>query len=385
MNAGIYIHVPFCHSKCDYCSFVSRPWDDSLAERYWRAVVRELHEFAAGSTREDGSVDTVYFGGGTPSLIPARQIASILETCRTLFRFSADAEISLEANPGTLEGDKLEIYRAIGVNRISLGAQSFSDDELLAIGRIHTAEQIRTSLELLRDRGFRNISLDLMLGLPGQTQAGWIRNLESAVSLAPSHISVYMLELDPKVPLYHSVKRGAVRIPDDDSLADWYLQTLELLDRRGYAQYEISNFAHAGCECRHNLKYWRREPVLAFGVAAHSHDGTARYANVANLAGYLQAVEEARSPREWREEINAGRGLEENLYLGLRLTQGIDWDQIRQAYAPDLVKACEGALKELAELGLVEREGSVVRLTRRGMLLSNEVFQRFVEVHSRET
>ncbi len=382
MNAGIYIHIPFCHSKCNYCSFVSRPWDDSLADRYWRAVVREVGAFAAAEDCDGMAVDTVYFGGGTPSLVPAQQIEAILEACGRIFHFDAGSEISLEANPGTLEEGKLATYRAAGVNRISLGAQSFSDDELAAIGRIHTADQIRSSVRLLRTHGFENISLDLMLGLPGQTLDGWMRNLECAVSLAPSHLSVYMLELDAKVPLYHSVKKGEVRIPGDDLLADWYLRTLDLLDRRGYVQYEISNLARPGCECRHNLKYWRREPVLAFGVAAHSHDGRARYANVANLAVYLQAIEAGESAVAWREAIDAGPCQEEMIFLGLRLTGGVDWGRIREACAPDRAEAWDESFGELAELGLVERQGSVVRLTRRGMLLSNEVFQRFIEVHN---
>jgi len=378
MRIGVYIHVPFCRAKCDYCSFVSIPIEDGMARRYRLAVVRELERFEGGEDSAH-SIDSVYFGGGTPSLLPATDIATILEACRKRFVVLPQCEISLEANPGTLAQEKLALYRSIGVTRISLGAQSFSDRELAEIGRIHTAKQISKSMELLRAGGFQDVNLDLILGLPGQTESQWRTNLEMAVDLKPTHISVYMLEADPKTPLYKRVASGLIRLPDEDAVADWYLQTIDFLDSRGYPQYEISNFALPGCECRHNLKYWRREPVLAFGVAAHSFDGLSRYANVASLSSYLHRVEAGRTAVEWREPLTSGQCLAETMFLGLRLNQGLDWHRIRCAHETDRIADSESSLRDLETLGLLTWEGSVVKLTRRGMLLSNEVFQRFVQ------
>jgi oxygen-independent coproporphyrinogen-3 oxidase len=378
MKIGIYVHIPFCISKCGYCSFVSRPWDELLADRYWRAVAREMNDCVTARTPLADNVDSLFFGGGTPSVLPAEHIASIMEASRRIFAFLPQCEISLEANPGTLTKEKLLIYRSIGVNRISLGAQSFSDAELAAIGRIHGAAQIFESFALLRECGFDNVNLDLILGLPGQTERQWMANLDRAVALRPNHLSVYMLELNPKLPLHRAMQSGECRIPDEDAVADWYLQTLDFLQGHGYAQYEISNFALPGCECRHNLKYWLRESVLAFGVAGHSHDGTARYANVASLEQYLSRLEDGQSPVEWREALGEDREFEETLFLGLRLRSGLDWDAVRKRHLPDRMAACEAVLQEMAAVGLVEWCDSRVRLTRRGMLLSNEVFQQFV-------
>ncbi|MBZ5495858.1 MAG: radical SAM family heme chaperone HemW [Acidobacteriia bacterium] len=377
MSTGIYIHIPFCVSKCSYCCFVSRPWDELLAQRYWRAVVRELEAFGK-SCASNCAVDTVYFGGGTPSLLPAGYVAGILGTCRSIFDVSPECEFSLEANPGTLTAEKLGCYRSLGINRISIGAQSFSDQELAAIGRIHKAGQIGKSCALLKACGFHNLNLDLIIGLPGQTEIQWRASLERAVALAPSHLSLYMLELDPKVPLYDSVAAGRTWMPDEDTVADRYLWAIDFLESRGYPQYEISNFALPGCECRHNLKYWRREPVLAFGVAAHSHDGVARYANVADLSDYLSAVEGGQSPVQWREPADPARDLEETIFLGLRLRRGLDWARVRRNFRTEQLAMCEATLRDMAGAGLLEWHDTVVRLTRRGMLLSNEVFQKFV-------
>ncbi len=378
MNLGIYIHIPFCRSKCRYCSFVSLPDSDALIERYFKALMREICPIRQDAKGTPRRVDTIYFGGGTPSLVPAEHLADLMATCRSTFDVSVDCEISMEANPGTLEAAKLSLYREIGINRVSLGAQSFSADELSIIGRIHNPGQIHDSVELLQTGGLCNFNLDLMLGLPGQTASGWRRNLEEAISLAPSHISVYMLELDPKVPLYRTIGAGACRMPEEDAVADWYLATIEYLATEGFDQYEISNFSRPGCECRHNLKYWRRHPVLAFGVSGHSFDGSSRYANPDDMGDYLDSVEAGRNPSELQIPGSTESEFEETMFLGLRLTSGLDWNTIRMTReAARLVKQ-EASIRDLVELGLLEWQGTRVRLTRRGMLLSNEVFQRFM-------
>jgi len=379
MTTGLYIHIPFCRSKCGYCSFASIPWKEALAERYWRAVVREMEIAVAGQGRAPETVDTIFFGGGTPSLLPAGHIAGILDACRRLFRLDPDCEISLEANPGTLTNEKAQAYRSCGVNRISLGGQSFADEELTAIGRGHTVRQIAESMAMLRSRGPENIGLDLILGLPGQSEHSWFDSLDKTVALAPAHISIYMLELEAESPLYQSVAAGRQTLPEEDSVAGWYLQTIDFLDARDYGQYEISNFCRSGCECRHNLKYWLRQPVLGFGAAAHSFDGGSRSANVADVARYVRAVENGMSPVAWSSVVDAEAEMGEMLYLGLRLNRGLDWEEVRRACRSDRLVDCESALKEMAGIGLVEWQGNRVRLTRRGMLLSNEVFQQFVQ------
>jgi oxygen-independent coproporphyrinogen III oxidase len=379
MKTGIYIHYPFCRAKCAYCSFVSQNWDESLAGRYCRALTAEIEE-CAGDASAPYAVDSVYIGGGTPTLMAPHELRSILETCRRCFDLDSDAEISMEANPGTLSGEKLRVLPEEGINRVSLGAQSFCDAELDAVGRIHDAADIISACTQLRDAGVTNLNLDLMLGLPGQTESQWAASLQSAVGLAPSHLSIYMLELDGKVPLHQSVLAGRCHLPDEESVADWYLQAIDFLAGCGLRQYEISNFAAPGCECRHNLKYWRREPVLGFGVSAHSYDGRSRRANHADLPEYLGAVEAGRSPVLWREALEPVRELEESLFLGLRLSRGLDWEQVCRKFEGKNLAACETPLHELAEAGLIQWQGSTVRLTPRGMLLSNEVFQRFVRL-----
>ena len=377
VDFGVYVHIPFCQTKCTYCSFVIRPWEKEAADRYCDAVVRELEHFFS-SDRSWGRADTIYFGGGTPSLVPESHIGRILATCRRLFDISPDCEISLEANPETITESKIEAYRGLGVNRISIGAQTFEDHELVRLGRSHTSQDIGDSLNLARDHGLANVNLDLLLGLPEQNPQRWRHNLQQLSSLAPSHASLYMLDLDPKVPLYHTIARGVAQLPDDDMVCDAYLEALRELADCGYQQYEISNFAFPGFQCRHNLKYWQREPVLGFGLGSHSFDGQSRYANVSVLGQYLEAVDSGERPVEWLQTVDDGQDLQETLFLGLRLRQGLNWDQIKSRFGPSRTAKYEAVLKTRSDEGLVEWHDPWIRLTTRGMLLSNEVFQEFI-------
>ncbi len=376
MSFGVYIHIPFCRTKCNYCHFVIRPWKPESAVRYHESLLRELETYAEHACPEE--VDSVYFGGGTPSLVPAGYIGELLSTCRRLFRFSDDCEISLEANPGTLTRGKAAAFRDIGINRVSLGAQSFDAGELAAIGRDHSGAQVDESVRLLRSQGIENINIDLMLGLPGQSERFWRQDLERTAALHPAHISVYMLDLDERSPLFHHVSRGRCVLPDDDLICDLYMRTREFFAGCSYEQYEISNFALPGFQCRHNLKYWLREPVLGFGVGSHSFDGRFRFADLSDMNRYLDAVESGRSPVEWRSRVELTQALEETLFLGLRLNRGIDWRRVCRDFASGRLGAYESTLKEMSGRGLLEWQDSVVRLTPRGMLLSNEVFQNFV-------
>jgi len=377
MSIGIYLHVPFCETKCNYCHFVTRPMHDATAVKYCAAIIREIQTFAGRKTDRD-SADTIYFGGGTPSIVPAGQIGRILECCRDLFDVAPDCEITLEANPGSLTSDKVDSYRSAGINRISLGAQSFDDRELASIGRDHTADQTSESMSLLRAAGIQNISLDLMLGLPGQIEAHWQTNLDHVVRLLPDHLSVYLLDLHEKSPLYHSVAKGRHKLPDDDLIADLYLLTLEQLSNSGYDQYEISNFARGGRFSRHNLKYWKRQPVLGFGVGSHSFDGADRYANTSNISEYLRSIEQQGAAVEWRRPLQMPENLEETLFLGLRLNEGLDWCRLRCEYGQERTASFDATLQQMSARGLLDWKGSVVRLTPAGMLLSNEIFSEFV-------
>jgi oxygen-independent coproporphyrinogen III oxidase len=377
VTLGIYFHVPFCQTKCNYCHFISVPFHGATANRYQTALKREL-ELCMDCCADNGDVDSIYFGGGTPSLLPSEYIADVLDCCHRLLPVSADCEISLEANPGTIPSEKATAFQQCGVNRISLGAQSFENGELTSIGRCHTSEMIVQSLSQLRAAGFRNINLDLMLGLPGQTAETWRKNLRIIGQLETPHLSVYMLDLDEQCPLAGMVASGCVQLPDEDLISDLYLETIDVLSRLGYLQYEISNFALPGFRCRHNLKYWQRKPVHGLGVGSHSFDGKSRYSNCTRLQEYFEAVDKGASPINWREPVGAAQSLSESLFLGLRLTQGLDWNQLQCIYGRECLARYESELRELALKGLLEWNGASVRLMPSGMLVSNEIFQLFI-------
>jgi oxygen-independent coproporphyrinogen III oxidase len=352
------------------------PYDEAIADRYRKAVLREIKYFSVPRTAMDA--DSIYFGGGTPGLIPAEHISEFIGECRQRFNISTDCEISLEANPDIISVDKASAYRSCGVSRISMGAQSFEALELKAIGRLHTSETIPASLSLLRGSGFTNINLDLMLGLPHQTAESWRRNLKMIDRLGIPHISIYMLDLDEECPLKSLVDCGSISIPEEDLISDLYLESLDFLSSCGYIQYEISNFARPGYACRHNLKYWNREPVLGFGLGSHSFDGHSRSANYPQLGDYLQAMESESSPRSWSREVTDRQALEETFFLGLRLSEGVDWNRLQDTNNGDQLGKYGKSINDLCNRGLMEWKDSRIRLTSSGMLLSNEIFQIFV-------
>jgi oxygen-independent coproporphyrinogen III oxidase len=335
-------------------------------------------ESSALSCADKGEVNSIYFGGGTPSLVPAEHIANLLDSCRRTFPVSQDCEISLEANPGTISTEKAEAYRRFGVNRISMGAQSFEDRELSSIGRLHTSDMIHTSLSRLSAAGFCNINLDLMLGLPGQTAESWRKTLESLKHLDVHHVSVYMLDLDEQCPLHEMAVRGIVQFPDEDLISDLYLESIDALSALGYSQYEISNFARPGYRCRHNLKYWQREAVHGLGLGSHSFDGICRYSNYARLEEYFEAMDSDKSVINWREPVTEGQSLSESLFLGLRLIEGLDWRRLQDVYGSQCLAKYESGMQEMSARGLIEQKDNLFRLTPSGMLVSNEIFQLFI-------
>lgn len=383
MSLGIYIQVPFCQTKCTYCNFHTGPAARSMYAPYARAVEREIRERArlglgtgaADAVTAHEAVDTVYLGGGTPSLLDPSDLADLLRTIREQFAF-ADGEVTLEADPETITFEKAAAWRSAGINRISLGAQSFHDKELTAAGRMHRREDIFRAVELLRGVGFANISLDLIAGLPHQTAESWGESLAELRRIRPRHVSIYLLEIDEgsrlgKESLAGGSRYGAAAIPDDDAMASFYEQAGAELAAAGYEHYEISNWALPGYCSRHNLKYWRREPYLGFGAGAHSFDGRWRWANVHDPAAYVAAIEHGRLPVEQREEITRKQALEEEMFLGLRQLEGIDLARIEREYEASNLGP---RISELLRQGLIERDGTRVRLSPAKLTVSNEVF-----------
>jgi oxygen-independent coproporphyrinogen-3 oxidase len=380
---GIYVQVPFCQTKCTYCNFHTGVVSPSRFAPYVRAVCGEIrHHVALYANAElrvaealgDLTADSVYIGGGTPSLLDPVHIADLLAAMRGTFAWHAP-EITLEADPETIEPDKAAAWIAAGVNRVSFGLQSFVDKELIASGRMHRRADIYRAVPILRDAGIRNISFDLIAGLPHQTAASWRQSLDELANLQPEHVSVYLLEIDEGSRLGLEVLQGGARysardIPAEDDMASFYEMAQGHLRAEGYHHYEISNWAKPGYESRHNLKYWRRETYLGFGAGAHSFVGGNRWANAHDAAGYVKALEESRLPIEEHEILSAERALEEELFLGLRQLDGIDVAKIEREYSVQLASRFD----PLAKQGLLERSGDVVRLAPRRLSVSNEVF-----------
>jgi oxygen-independent coproporphyrinogen-3 oxidase len=383
MRVGVYVQVPFCQTKCTYCNFHTGVVSSARFAPYVEAVCAEIRGcrslydadgVALPEAFEEAVVDTVYIGGGTPSLLAATDLQRLLDAIRESFTVEL-AEVTLEADPETIEAEKAAAWVRAGINRVSFGVQSFSDKELAAAGRMHRRADIYRAAPILREAGIRNIGFDLIAGLPHQTKKSWQQSLDELAALAPEHVSVYLLEIDEGSRLGREVLQGGVRysagaLPSEDEMADFYETAQEFLSRTGYRHYEISNWAKPGYESRHNLKYWRREPYLGFGAGAHSFSGTQRWANAHDAAAYVSALQSGRLPVEQLEKVTAEQALEEELFLGLRQLDGIDISRIEREYDVKLAARFE----PLASAGLVEKDGNVVRLAPARLSISNEVF-----------
>ena len=375
MPAGVYLHIPFCKSRCSYCDFATdiyRNEDD--VDRYIATLVSEIENFRPSRGRILNA-DTIYFGGGTPSLLSSDQIGKILGAVKTKFDIDLGPEITMEMNPATVTPETLRSYKSLGVNRASFGVQTFNDRALKLLARGHDANDARQTYRMLRDAGFENVSFDLIAGLPGQTVADWKRNLTEAIALSPEHLSLYLLEIHEGTPLAEQVRSGRRPMPDEDLAAEMYELMCEKLTTAGYEHYEISNFAKPGFESRHNTKYWTLESVYGFGVSAHSFDGFQRYSNERDTAKYVEQIATSSSAEVSREWIDHES---EFIFLGLRLDRGIDIKEFKERFGTDLVEKHHAVISELRDQGLVDLTVRSVRLTRKGRLFSNEVFQRFV-------
>ncbi|MDE3090941.1 MAG: radical SAM family heme chaperone HemW [Chloroflexota bacterium] len=410
-DVALFVFIPFCKIKCTYCDFNAYANLSRVMEPYADAVTREIQNSESCPERSRRveirnskfTARTIYFGGGTPALVPVAHIAKILHACKRAFALAPDAEITLEANPGTVDADKLRALRSLGVNRLSLGVQAFDDAVLRRMNRGHSVADALDTYELARHAGFDNVNLDFIYGLPLQTLADWRATLARAVTLAPEHLSLYALKVEEGTGLEHQIKRGKYPMPDDDLAADMYELAEEMLDAAGYAQYEISNWSldigrwkledrswkvDAGIRpptsnlqsltSKHNLTYWHNEPYLGFGAGAHSCFGGERYWNVLSPVEYIQRIARGESAVAGRETINRKLEMAETMILGLRLNEGIAFDAFAERYGEDARQKYAAQLREMRELGLIEMSDRVVQLTARGRLLSNEVFWRFL-------
>ena len=366
---GIYIHIPFCRSKCDYCDFYSLAGREDQMDRYQKALLAHLKETAP--LAQGYPVDSIYFGGGTPSYYGAKRIKELLAHLSKLFQVEKDAEITVECNPDSVDLKSLRILRKAGVNRLSMGMQSAQEEELRAIHRIHTPQQTNQAVEAARKAKFTNLSLDLIYGLPGQTMESWKATVEHALSLIPQHLSCYGLKVEEGTPLARRVAEGEV-LPDDDQQADLYLWTVGRLERAGLPQYEISNFAKPGYESRHNLRYWLTRPYIGFGPGAHSDFGGRRYSFVRDLDAYIRGVLEGGDIIDSSELIPQRERCGEYLMLRLRTVQGVDGREYRHTYFMDFAPL-EARLREFAAQGWAEEADGRWRLTPRGFLVSNQL------------
>jgi oxygen-independent coproporphyrinogen-3 oxidase len=371
---SIYVHIPFCRRRCGYCSFTSYSGREKDIPAYVSALLQEVRLRA----QSGATVQTIYFGGGTPSLLPSESVGGLLKTIDEYYTLDDHVEITLEANPGTVDLKYLKSIRSLGMNRLSLGVQSLDDRELKLLGRIHTSNQAREAMQQAKEAGFNNISLDFIYGIPGRTPKRWRDMLGEMVSLGAQHLSLYALTLEEGTPMHDLVGLGEMPAPDPDASASEYELAEEVLASAGYLQYEISNWALLGYESRHNLAYWLRTPYLGLGVAAHSFLGGRRIANTSSLDEYLAYLGKGELPPQNVEAIGSDTALSEAIILGLRLNRGVGAGDIRRQFGIDLYGRFAGEIDECVSLGLLERDGDVMRLTPRGRLLGNEVFMRFL-------
>ena len=376
-NPGIYIHIPFCSSRCSYCDFATGIYNDVTANSYVFSVIKEIESWREVESLE--TVDTIYFGGGTPSLLSPAQLESLLEAVHKRFPVSADSEVTIEINPGSVTPETLVAFRNLGINRASFGAQTFDDRELARLGRSHSSDDIRRTFRYLREASFDNISFDLIAGLPGQSMVGWQRNLDEAFSLRPEHLSFYLLEVHQGTPLANHIKTGLQPQPDEDLAAAMYEAMLNQATAAGYEHYEISNLCLPGFASRHNTKYWTGAPYYGFGCSAHSYDGGfRRWANERDLVRYAEMIENDRQAIVDRTLLSEADRRAEAVFLGLRLMQGFSFREYQEIFGADLREKHEKDLERFHEAGLIECNGDLLRLTRAGALLSNEVFSAFV-------
>jgi putative oxygen-independent coproporphyrinogen III oxidase len=379
---GLYLHIPFCSAICNYCNFNRGLFDAALKERYMGALLTEIQRAGrvgeAGGVRGAAKADTIYFGGGTPSLLEAGEIVQLIAACRQSFDVVAGCEVTLEANPETTTTDRLRAYRSAGVNRLSFGVQSFRDDELRRLSRLHGADRARVAFAEARAAGFDNVSLDLMMWLPGQQVEEWLESVDQAIVLGPEHLSLYLLEVYPNAPLKEEMARARWSQAPDDDAATMYVAAMDRLDAAGYEQYEISNVARPGRRSGHNTKYWTDGEWLGFGCGAHSTREGVRWKNVSATEDYIDRTGRGASTVVDVRRLSDAERLGDALFTGLRLSDGVDETTVERRYGVDLWQRYGHDLQPFVDAGLLKRQNRRLWLTRRGMLLAHEVMTVFV-------
>lgn len=375
---GMYIHIPFCIKKCNYCDFFSLPLgDQSYLDKYTQALLNEIK--IRGQQIPSVQMESIYLGGGTPSLLNGQQLKSILQTVTNEFILLPGAEVSLEANPATLDNAKLAQMEEAGINRISLGVQSFFDDELALLGRVHNADAVMESIELLHSRGWKNFNLDLIYGLPGQLLDKWVQSLKRAVDCGPSHLSMYLLQLEEQTPMGKDVAGGRLKMLDEDD--EWYMfdKAMEYLEGKGFEHYEISNFCRPGYECRHNLRYWQAEEYLGLGAGAVSFINGSRFINEPQLKKYVDGLSTCEQwPVKELEDMSGRELMIDALILGLRLCAGIDLDQFKERFGVDITSEYKEIIAYYRDRGLLNIANGHLKFTKAGYFLSNQVLCQFM-------
>ncbi len=372
---GVYLHIPFCRSKCRYCDFTSFAGQEELMASYVAALIKEIKLQSA--VLSDYVVDTIFFGGGTPTLVGAAMVHEILEALARYYRIDPQAEITVEGNPATVEQREPALLRRAGVNRFSLGAQSFNEKLLRVLGRIHNSDDVLRTYENLRSAGFANINLDLIYGVPYQTHAAWLADLQKAILLKPEHLSLYGLQLEEGTPLERDVIQGRLSEPDEDETARMYISADALAVESGYHHYEISNFAMPGRECRHNLKYWHYQPYIGFGCAAHSFVAGVRTANVASLADYMERMAKGQTAAIAQEHICGSEEISEYAMLAFRTSKGVNEAEFRRRFGTEL-NLMMPKVEDFLHEGLLVRENGAVRMTPKAWQISNFILARIL-------
>ena len=384
----LYIHIPFCVKKCAYCDFLSGPLDEETIEEYLQSLLEEIQ--AHGLKKEFVSnyeVTSIFLGGGTPSILSASQIEQLFVVLRESFEITEDAEITIEANPGTVTRGKLETYRACGINRISFGLQSTNNEELKSLGRIHTYEEFLESFSLARECGFDNINVDLISVIPKQTVASWEETLQKVIVLQPEHISAYSLIVEEGTPfakVYGEGCPGEPDLPSEEDERSIYYRTEELLKAAGYHRYEISNYAKEGKECRHNLGYWERKEYLGIGLGSASLIGNTRYSNTVDLTKYIKDANQPDKIQENVQDLSAQEQVEECMFLGLRKMEGVSETEFEECFGITIDNVYGTQLEQLIEKGLLERTDGRIMLTKKGIDISNYVFAEFILMEKKE-
>ena len=370
MASSIYIHIPFCATKCYYCAFNTYTFHKEQAKAYLQALRAEMELYAS----ETDPLQTIFIGGGTPSILSANALTQLFTDIYQHFRITPDAEITVECNPGTVDTEKLRVMRDNGVNRLSFGLQAMQDETLQQLGRIHTVAEFLQSYHLAREGGFENINIDLIFALPDQTMDAWHHTLNAVISLKPTHISAYNLVMEETTPFYEWWQAGELPLPSEDTEADMFQYTIETLTAHGYTHYEICNFARPDHYAKHNLVYWNNQPCIGLGAGASGYVNGVRYSNIRGIAPYIHKLTERNKPIADTERLTGDAEKAETLMLALRKREGISLDVYQNRFGENIEVAFGDILKKWMDLGLLERTATHLRLTPRGLFLANEIF-----------